>query len=362
MLSQAKIRLRRILNACLIAGVCLLAIMPATAFADPVPSYTFATPVFGVDAAPDGSLLVADSGSGIVELRKGAGSLVTPLPGITDVAAIGRGAMFAITGNFIGDAGKRLYRVSRDTGAVEIANLGAFEALVNPDGGQVDSNPFDVAVLNGGTALVADAGGNDLLVVDGDGNVDWVASLPNELAPTDNLKATLGCPNPPPGLEFACFLPPVMPAQPVATSIAIGPDGAYYVGELKGFPGPTGMSKVWRIEPGTRHAKCGTSDKCKVVANGFTSIVDLAFGPDGTLYVVEFDEASFISVELTNFGIPAPLKGGTVNACTPGAATWSCHEVATGLTLPIGVTVDKTGQLYAAVESLMPSAHVTALP
>ena len=41
-----------------------------------VPSYEFATPIFKLAVAPDGSLLVADAGAGIVELRNGVGSLV----------------------------------------------------------------------------------------------------------------------------------------------------------------------------------------------------------------------------------------------------------------------------------------------
>src|SRR6185436_18543992 len=101
------------------------------------------------------------------------------------------------------------------------------------------------------------------------------------------------CPNAAPAFAFVCGLPPIMNAQPVTASVAIGPDGAIYVGELKGFPAPTGMSKIWRIEPGTLHAQCGTSPACRVVASGFTSIVDLTFGPGGTLYVVELDEATW---------------------------------------------------------------------
>ena len=56
-------------------------------------------------------------------------------------------------------------------------------------------------------------------------------------------------------------------------------------------------------------------------------IVDLTFGPDGTLYVVEIDEASWAAVE---FGVGA--LGGTVNACNP--TTWTCSQVATGLPIP----------------------------
>ena len=33
-----------------------------------------------------------------------------------------------------------------------------------------------------------------------------------------------------------------MPAQATPTSVAIGPYGYYYVGELRAFPGPTGES------------------------------------------------------------------------------------------------------------------------
>ena len=258
------------------------------------------------------------------------------------------------------DTSGRLFRIARGHKR-EIANLMAFEAAVNPDGGEIDSNPFDVAALTGGTALVADAGGNDLLFVDKRGNVDWVATLPEQLAPTDHAKTLVGCPTPPPGLEFICFLPDMIPAQPVATSVAVGPDGAYYVGELTGFPGPLGMSHIWRIAPGTRHAQCGSSPACTVVADGFTSIVDLAFGPDGLLYVVEFDEAGFLAVELAFFGLPGLTQGGTVSACD--LATGSCSEVATQLPLPIAVAIDRAGTKYAAIASLIPGeAHVIVLP
>jgi hypothetical protein len=304
-----------------------------------VASYDFQGPVFGLGAAPDGSLLVADAGAGIVELRKGVGSLVAALPGVTDVAPIGRGDMFAIRGGGPGLTTGALFRVSRGSTRM-IADLYAFEAAVNPHPTAVDSNPFDVEVLTGGQALVADAGGNTLLVADQRGNVDWVAVFPDALVSTDNIKMLAGCPSPAP----FCNLPPMIPAQAVSTSVAIGPDGAYYVGELKGFPAPTGESRIWRVEAGTRHAVC-PSVACTVVATGFTSIVDLQFGPDGTLYVVEFDEGSWAAVEI--FGTPL---GGTVNACD--ITTWACAPIASGLPTPIGVAVDKSGSVFAAVNTL----------
>jgi hypothetical protein len=185
--------------------------------------------------------------------------------------------------------------------------------------------------------------------------VDWVATLPDELVSTANAKALAGCPNPPPDFAFVCDLPAMVPAQAVATSVVVGPDGAYYVGELKGFPGPTGESRIWRIEAGTRHATCGSSPACTVVADGFTSIVDLNIGPDGTIYVTEIDEASFLAVEV---GVGA--LGGTVNACD--STTWQCTPLATGLTIPIATTVGKDGTVYALVGALIPgAAEVIAL-
>jgi hypothetical protein len=361
MFAETKILGRHSFTALLVGGLSLMLTGPAATAADPVPSYNFATPIFGLAVAPDGSLLVADNGAGVVELRKGEGHLIVELPGVTDVAPIGRGNMFALTGAGEADTAAKLFRVSRG-GLRELADLAAFEANVNPDGRGIESNPFDVAALLGGKALVADAAGNDLLIVDQQGHVDWVATFPDQLVSTANAKQLVGCPTPPPEFESVCGLPEMTPAQAVAASVAIGPDGAYYVGELKGFPGPTGASRVWRIAPGTLHAECGDNPACTVVADGFTSIIDLTFGPDGTLYVVEIDEASFFAVQLEVFsGLPGRTLGGTVNACD--SSTWACTEVATGLPIPIAAAVDRDGTVYAAISALVPdAAQVIALP
>jgi hypothetical protein len=320
-----------------------------------VAPYEFATPIFKLAVAPDGSLLVADAGAGIVELRQGDGSLVAELEGVTDVGPIGRGAMFAIRGGGPGLTTGALFRVSRGSTRL-VADLYQFEAENNPHPAAIDSNPFDVEVLNGGDVLVADAGGNDLLIVDQNGKVDWIAVLPNEMVSTADIKNLAGCPTPVPQLAFTCALPPSLPAQPVATSVAVGPDGAYYVSELKGFPAPRGRSRIWRIEPGARHADCATSPACSIVATGFTSITDLTFGPDGTLYVVEIDEATWASVE---FGVGS--LGGTVNACNP--TTWTCSEVATALPIPVGAAVNRRGEVYVTINALIPgAAQVIKLP
>ena len=123
-----------------------------------VSSYEFATPIFKLAVGPDGSLLVADAGAGIVELRNGVGSLVAELAGVTDVGPIGRGDMFALRGGGPGLTTGALFRVSRGSTRL-IADLYQFEADNNPHPTAVDSNPFEVEAVNGGDALVADAGG-----------------------------------------------------------------------------------------------------------------------------------------------------------------------------------------------------------
>jgi hypothetical protein len=89
----------------------------------------------------------------------------------------------------------------------------------------------------------------------------------------------------------------------------VGPDGAYYVGELTGFPFPVGLSRVWRIEPGTRHAACGASSACSVVATGLTAIIDMQFGPDGKLYVAQIEDLGVGALE-GGGGV-----GGSVHSC-----------------------------------------------
>jgi hypothetical protein len=312
----------------------------------------FESPLFGLAPAPGGGLVVAD-GAGPVELRNGQAKLINDLPGLSDVAPIGRGEMLALAGT---EEGASLYKVSNGR-VKEIANISQFEAENDPAGDGVESNPFDLARLNGHRTIVADAAGNSILTVDNKGNVDWVATLPQHDVETQWLKDIVGCPSGDPEVAFICELPPVFPADPVPTTVAIGPDGAIYTGELTGFPATPGTSRVWRIEPGALHVRCGIDPGCTLVDTGpFTSIIDMNFGPDGTAYVLEMDEASWLAAE-EDMGV-----GGTVNACTGNGAAWTCTEVATGLPLPTAVAIDG-GDVYVTLFALIPGmAQVAMLP
>ncbi len=318
----------------------------------------FSGPLFDLATAPNGDVLVADAGAGISDRF---GSTEIALRGVTGIGPIGRGSMWASTG--AGDdpdsgepltgsySGQGLYRVSQGK-THQIANLFAFEQANNPDGEVVDSNPFDVASLGGNAALVADAGSNTLLRVDNQGHVRVLAVFPREDVPTANAKSLFGCPAGPPDI---CGLPEMISAQAVPTSIAIGPDGYYYVGELKGFPAPAGASNVWRVSPDASGALCGSSPDCvKVFDGGFTSIIDLTFDADGDLHVVELDERSWFAVEL-EAGV-----GGTVNSCDLG--TLVCEEVVTGIPMLTAITFDKRGRLWATRDALTPGATVVEIP
>ncbi len=337
----------------------------------------FAGPLFGLGTDGAGNAIVADNARGVA---RADGSLIAELPNVTDVAASDKGWIWAITGGGSEPGNAKLYKVTMQGNVTAFADLGAYEAKHNPHPAEVDSNPFSVADLGGGEAVVADAGANTLLKVDKHGKVKLVAVLPDELVPTNNLITILNealagmlgevsCDNvadhttqledalaaifvdvpmedwPFQVQDFVdlCGLPPMIPAEAVATSVAIGPNGDFYVGELKGFPGPLGESRVWRIRWNARNADCSRSPLCSVAYDGFTSIVDLAFGPDGTLYVAEMDEKSFLAVELGLFlGFPVEPGLGTINACIAG----SCTATATDIPLLSALTVDGDGHLW----------------
>jgi hypothetical protein len=180
-----------------------------------------------------------------------------------------------------------------------VADIWKFEDLFNADeelgNSHVDSNAVDVWAGRHGF-LVADAGGNTVLRV-GHQGISVVNVFPNMLQP-----------NP--------FGGPDVPMQAVPTGVVRGPDGAIYVSQLTGFPFPIGGARIFRIDPRT--------GVVKTYARGFTNAMDLAFGPDGTLYVLEIRHASLLSMTDTSGAIFAvPPGGGTPQqiALPPGTLT-----------------------------------------
>ncbi|HEY8471839.1 MAG TPA: ScyD/ScyE family protein [Natronosporangium sp.] len=196
--------------------------------------------------------------------------------------------------------------------ATPIADLGAFEAAENPDGGEPDTNPYSL-VRDRRWTVVTDAGGNDLLAVDRRGDITVLATFPETLVPAPEF---LGLP---PGTEI--------PMQAVPTGVTKGPDGAYYVGELTGFPFVPGAAKVWRVVPG---------EEPTIYAEGFTNIIDLAFDRSGRLYVLEIAKEGLLSGDPTGALIRVN-RDGTRNELVPGA-----------LTLPGWLDIARDGTIFVS--------------
>lgn len=303
----------------------------------------------GIALGPAGRLLIAEAGTGlpmtghISELFHGSvhrllnlqSTLVqggTDVSGPTNVASFGGlGGMVVTMGAGPGNPFGMM--LGGNPGhAVFVADITGFELANNPDGViPPDSNPYGVAIVDERSVLVADAAANDLLFVSADGSIELVAVFP---AAPNVLFPAVGGPT----------------VQAVPTSVTVGPDGAWYVGELRGFPF-SNPSHIWRIEPGTRGAHCvigATSGPCIDWASGLRHVVSIAFGPDGNLYASQFG--------------PGPGPGFLPGWSTPGAVvrvdpfTKSVTTVYSGLTAPGGIAIDEYGDIYVSNQSTSATA------
>ena len=170
--------------------------------------------------------------------------------------------------------------------------------------------------------MLTDDGENALLEIRANGAIAPLATFPDR---TVDAPPVLGLP---PGTQ--------LPMDTVPTSVAVAPDGSYYVGQLTGFPFPVGGANIYRVP-----AKGGTP---QVVASGFTHIIDLTFGPDGSLYVVEIAKNGLLAAFVGNDWTGALIRiapDGTRTELVPGV-----------LTAPGGVAVGKDGALYVTNNSV----------
>jgi hypothetical protein len=185
-----------------------------------------------------------------------------------------------------------------------LADLAAHEARANPIH-DPDSNPSSVLRV-GDKFVITDAGGNDLLKASW-GRVSTTAVFQDQLA---DAPPFLGLP---PGTQI--------PAQAVPTAVVRGPDGAYYVSQLTGFPFPAGKANIYRVVPG--HAPT-------VWASGLTNVTSLAFDSRGSLYAVQLANDGLLAAPED-----APPTGSLVKVARNGA-----HKVVAGeLVAPYGVAI-----------------------
>jgi glucose/arabinose dehydrogenase len=209
------------------------------------------------------------------------------------------------------------------------ASFGPFEAAHNPDNGAgtavtlgqesaIDSDPYSFVPYHGGV-VVADAAANDLLFVAPSGAISVLAVFPTISEA---------------GGAFA--------AQAVPDSVAVGPDGALYVGELGGAPFQVGTESVFRVVPGQPPT---------VYASGFTMIGDIAFDRAGQLLVLEIDQAGLGDPALASGGPPTP--GAIIGVRRNGVQTLLAS---TGLEFPTGMTVTPDGSVYVSNYGTSPAS------
>jgi hypothetical protein len=291
---------------------------------DNLPSATFGEEIVGTqDVIVDGDTVYALVGiGGPPELRDALGA---------DAAALGT-------------------LIVADEGGWDIvADLVAYEGTANPDGGAIDSNPYSFVMLEDGSFAVTDAGANALLHVAADGTVSTIAVFPDVMVAA------------PPFLE----LPPgtQIPMQAVPTGVTVGPDGAYYVGQLTGFPFPIGGASVWRVMDENDDGDTTDAGEVSVYADGFTNIIDVAFDGDGELYVLEIAANSLLTFDL---GDPSTGPGRLVVVSADGETQTTV--LTAGLITPAGLGITADGSVYASnwgvitgmgqVVELLHTAHV----
>ncbi|CAA9465602.1 MAG: hypothetical protein AVDCRST_MAG65-251 [uncultured Solirubrobacteraceae bacterium] len=366
-MSESRARAGRDVVASLVAGLAVAAITASTAAAQELKVVTggLANPR-GMSFGPGGHLYVAESGRGgsgrcvsgpeggevcvgatgaitRVDVSNGRQRrIVARLPslavqegadrganatGPNDVSFNGRTAYFTIglgaapaARAEFGRAGRRLGTLHRRNSGgkvVRVADLANYEARRNPDAGQpgaaLDSNPYSVDASIAGRVLVTDAGGNDLLQVGRRGRIRTLSVFPTRQTPAPPFL------NLPPGAEI--------PYQAVPTGVVRAGARTTYVGQLTGFPFPAGTAQLFRVR--------GGGDPT-VKARGFTTIVDVAVGRRGTVYVLQIS-ANGLAAD--------PSPGKLIRISRNGRQT----ELAAGrLQQPTGLAVAPNGDVYVA--------------
>lgn len=203
-----------------------------------------------------------------------------------------------------------------------VANLAAFEKAHNPDAvnhygttstnacvvnalkktgapvsytGQLDSHPYAVTALGGGSWAVADAGGNDIVKVNPAGQVSLIKVLPPQPV---KISAAFAAAN---GLP-KCVVGITYTFEPVPTDVELGPDHALYVSTLPGGPeGPSGGNpgSVYRIAGGAPVK----------VASGFAGATNVALNPYGNIFVAQISNGTIAEVVAGRPRVIATLPG-----------------------------------------------------
>ena len=293
----------------------------------------------GITAQSDGSLLVAESGEGLPGCAVGArcvgntgaivkmsitGSTSRPVTGLastavgvadpTTVSASGPADVIRDTNgggydvlscfggpgttdlrNSLGDSARTLGTLFRTSDNKVLGDLVPLETDQNPDGTDVNANPWRF-VRSGSGFLATDAGGNDVVSLPGDGTATAQYVMPQNGT-----------------------------AQSVPTGIIKAADGTVYISDMSG--GQVGTSRIWKVSPGRQP---------QVFVTGLTNITDIAFDQMGNLLALSYSSSPLSQA-------PTPGSLSAINLSTKKVTT-----IPTGsqLVQPNGLGVDIFGDVY----------------
>jgi len=253
----------------------------------------------------------------------------TEVAGISDVALGDDGEVYFVEGGFQVDPLSMNHGTVWSTDAPSTggnplrtanpyASVTAAEHSMNPDGAQIDSNPFSILVDDEGMVFVNDAGANATFMVAADG-----PATPYAVSPPVAVDPDLGLPFP-----VTDFVP---------TGITMDGEGGLYVAGLTGFPFSEGASMVYHLTDGNGDGDAMDTGEMTMFADGLTTVTALAMDTDGTLLATEFRSG------LSPFEDMTP--GRVVRVTDSGLET-----VADGLVTPTGLAVGQDGTIYVSQE------------
>ncbi|HLU44708.1 MAG TPA: ScyD/ScyE family protein [Natronosporangium sp.] len=137
---------------------------------------------------------------------------------------------------------------------IELADFAEYEENVNPHPAFIDTNPYGVTT-DGLDVVVADAAGNFIARRDLFGRVSTLAVIPDYIDETgDNWEG-------------------------VPMSVTVGPDGAYYIGELSAAFSPAPNARIWRLD---------RQGNLSLVVEGLYDTSSITFDEQGRMIVLQF--------------------------------------------------------------------------
>ncbi|MFD5877081.1 ScyD/ScyE family protein [Streptomyces sp. NPDC060322] len=204
----------------------------------------------------------------------------------------------------LGADGTKLGTLYRTRDGKVLADPVDHETRLNPDGGDVHSNPWGF-VPSGDGWLITDAGANTVLRADSRGRVSTAFVLPKNELPTGA-------------------------AEGVPTGVVTARNGTVYVADMSGTK--TDASRIWKIAPGQRP---------EVLVTGLTNLVDLDLDCKGNLIALSFTKG---------FQQGPPLPGALSRI---DVRSKQITEIPTGNQLvgPTGLEVGPRGQIYVTNNS-----------